>query len=159
MTWGKVIGGGFPVGAFAARGDLMDRVAPAGDVYQAGTLSANPLAMRAGLATLDALLDDSIYARLDELGAQLDAGITAIPGLHVVRHGSIFWLTPEATPGRTAAAVTESHRAMYPQLFHGLLAAGIYLPPSPYEVGFLSAAHTADDIDQLIKALETCATS
>ena len=158
VTWGKIIGGGFPVGAFAARTELMDYIAPAGDVYQAGTLSANPLAMRAGLATLQYLLDNPVHTILEERGRQLADGIADIPSLNIVCHGSIFWLTPEKSPMRTASAVTARHRELYPQWFHALLEKGIYLPPSPYEVGFLSAAHTADDIDELIEALQTCAT-
>ncbi|MBT8421558.1 MAG: glutamate-1-semialdehyde 2,1-aminomutase [Gammaproteobacteria bacterium] len=153
VTWGKIIGGGFPVGAFAARDELMNHIAPSGDVYQAGTLSANPLAMRAGLATLQTLLDDDLYTALDELGARLEAGIATIAGLNMARQGSIFWLTPESTPARDEAAVTAQHRDVYPALFGTLLQQGIYLPPSPYEVCFLSAAHTAADIDKLIAAL------
>jgi len=157
VTWGKIIGGGFPVGAFAAKSSLMDNIAPTGAVYQAGTLSANPLAMRAGLATLTELLDEQVYRHVENLGTHLQQGIDAISGLNLVRQDSMFWLTPEAHPGPTPAAVSARHRADYPRLFHGLLEKGIYLAPSPYEISFLSAAHTHDDIDDFLQALKTCA--
>ncbi len=140
VTWGKIIGGGFPVGAFAGRRELMQQIAPAGDVYQAGTLSANPVAMRAGLATLQLLADGSVYRQLDELGARLDAGLQKSQQLRLIRQDSLFWLQPVDDP---------SHG--YASLYRHLLNAGIYLPPSPYEVGFLSAAHSPADIDTLIE--------
>ena len=92
VTYGKVIGGGFPVGAYGGRRELMELVAPSGPVYQAGTLSANPLAMCAGLATLRRLEDASLYGRLEALGARLERSLSGLPGLLVQRVGSIFWL-------------------------------------------------------------------
>lgn len=155
VTWGKIIGGGFPVGAFAGPRELMARLAPLGRVYQAGTLSANPLAMRTGLATLQLLESGVIYRQLETLGARLEARIRAL-GLHCARVGSLFWLPGgPARPGmlRSAAHCDAGLSAGYPQLFRRLLDAGIYLPPSPMEIGFLSAAHTAADIDHLGDAL------
>ena len=131
----------------------MDHVAPAGPVYQAGTLSANPLAMRAGLATLERLTDGSVYAQLESLGAELEAGVADIAGMTIVRKGSVFWLTPETSPSCTHRAVTDKHRELYPGWFTSLLERGIYLPPSPYEVCFLSAAHTSADITALLEGL------
>jgi glutamate-1-semialdehyde 2,1-aminomutase len=155
VTWGKIVGGGFPVGAFAGPRDLMRLLAPTGPVYQAGTLSANPLAMRAGLATLAELASGEAYARLEALGAALEAGARAA-GLHVQRVGSIAWLPGGAAragviraPEGCDAALT----AAYPGLFTALLDAGIYLPPSPYEVAFLSTAHEAGHVARLVAAL------
>jgi glutamate-1-semialdehyde 2,1-aminomutase len=155
VTWGKVIGGGFPVGAVAGRRALMQEFAPLGRVYQAGTLSANPVAMRAGLATLQLLFDGSVYAELAALGEQLERSLVG-SGLHLQRCGSLFWLPGGARrPAvlRTPAAFDASLTAGFAPLFQRLLAAGIYLPPSPFEVGFLSTAHTAADIGALAQAL------
>ncbi len=155
VTWGKVIGGGFPVGACAGPRDLMQYLAPPGPVYQAGTLSANPLAMRAGLATLRLLEDGSAYRQLDALGSRLEQGVRAA-GYHVQRAGSLFWIPGAAPqPGtlRSAAQVDARLITDFPALFHRLLDAGIYLPPGPHEVGFLSLAHTAADVDRLLAAL------
>lgn len=155
VTYGKVIGGGFPVGAFAGSRKLMAQLAPEGPVYQAGTLSANPLAMRAGLATLRELLNGTAYAQLEALGASLEAAVRAA-GLHIQRAGSIFWIPGIATraaPLRTAEQVDAQIAAAYPALFQALLAQGIYLPPSPYEVGFLSTAHTDEQVRELARAL------
>jgi len=155
VTWGKIIGGGFPVGAFAGPRELMARLAPLGRVYQAGTLSANPLAMRAGLATLQLLESGDIHRQLEALGARLEARVHAL-GLHFARVGSLFWLPGgQARPGvlRSAAQGDAGLGTRYALLFRRLLDAGIYLPPSPMEIGFLSAAHTAADIDHLGDAL------
>src|SRR5438045_2295568 len=109
VTYGKVIGGGFPVGAYGGRRDLMQLVAPAGPVYQAGTLSANPVAMCAGLAMLRALSDGAVYAQLEARGAQLEQALQAVPGLIMQRFGSIFWFglagshEPPVTPIRSPA--------------------------------------------------------
>ena len=159
VTYGKVIGGGFPVGAYGGRRELMELVAPAGPVYQAGTLSANPVAMCAGLAMLQRLEDGSVYARLESLGARLENAVAGIPHLAVQRVGSIFWLclTADGRPGlpirRTAAAPADAG-ASYARVYHPLLEAGIYLAPSAWEVGFLSTAHTGADVDWLAGTLD-----
>jgi glutamate-1-semialdehyde 2,1-aminomutase len=162
VTYGKVIGGGFPVGAYGGRADLMDLVAPAGPVYQAGTLSANPVAMTAGLAMLRKLLRDKPYARLEQkteiLSAALEkAARDAGAQVRVQRFASMFWAVlgevktsdhwvraPEQTPS------TQKER--YAKGFHALLDRGIYLAPSGYEVSFLSTAHTEAHFEKLIKA-------
>ncbi|MCC7258962.1 MAG: glutamate-1-semialdehyde 2,1-aminomutase [Gammaproteobacteria bacterium] len=154
VTYGKVLGGGFPVGALAGPRDLMHQLAPLGPVYQAGTLSANPLAMRAGLATLRLLEDGSAFRRLEALGARLERGVHAA-GRHLQRAGSIFWMPGGARssePVRSPAQVDASLTADFPALFHRLLDAGLYLPPSPHEVGFLSLAHDETHLDHLIQS-------
>jgi glutamate-1-semialdehyde 2,1-aminomutase len=157
-TYGKVIGGGFPVGAYGGRRDLMELVAPAGPVYQAGTLSANPLAMCAGLATLQRLEDGRIYQRLEDLGARLERALSGVAGLAIQRLGSIFWIcssssTAPATPIRSLRGLPPDAGKCFAALFHPLLERGIYLAPSAYEVGFLSAAHTEAHVDALAAAL------
>ncbi|HEY5019710.1 MAG TPA: glutamate-1-semialdehyde 2,1-aminomutase [Steroidobacteraceae bacterium] len=157
-TYGKVIGGGFPVGAYGGRRDLMDLIAPAGPVYQAGTLSANPLAMCAGLAVLQRLQDGRIYDQLETLGARLESALAPIPRLAVQRVGSIFWLCMSrhgrpGTPMRTPQTFPADAKASFAAPFHALLERGIYLAPSAFEVGFLSAAHTEAQVDELAAAL------
>lgn len=156
VTYGKIIGGGFPVGAVAGRRDLMEQLAPAGPVYQAGTLSANPVAMTAGLATLQQLADGQAYTQLEELGAYLQLRLEAIAGLRVQRVGSLFWFAPGAgadQPIRTPAAIPEQSVERYAGCFQALLAHGIYLPPSAYEIAFLSMAHEPAHIDRLADRL------
>jgi glutamate-1-semialdehyde 2,1-aminomutase len=157
-TYGKVIGGGFPVGAYGGHRELMELVAPAGPVYQAGTLSANPLAMCAGLATLQRLTDGRLYQHLEQLGARLEDALGALPGLRLQRVGSIFWICRSdggfpATPIRALQQLPSDAGSRFAPLFHALLEGGIYLAPSAFEVGFLSAAHTEADIDALAQAL------
>jgi glutamate-1-semialdehyde 2,1-aminomutase len=125
-------------------------------VYQAGTLSANPVAMTAGLVTLRKLLDSKHYDRLESLGRKLETSIDAIDGLSLQRSGSIFWLTPqdENTTPRAPADIPDDIKVRYSNMFRFLLNAGIYFPPSPYEVGFLSTAHHDAHIDALTKTLE-----
>ena len=166
VTYGKIIGGGFPVGAYGGRRELMQLVAPVGPVYQAGTLSANPVAMCAGLATLEALSDGKIYQQLEARGAQLAQALAAVPNLLVQRVGSVFWICLAGTAGACVpgallrspkqypAGCAERYRAIY----HPLLERGIYLAPSAFEVGFISAAHSSADIELLAAALRaTCA--
>ena len=158
-TFGKVIGGGMPVGAFGARREIMRHLAPGGGVYQAGTLSGNPVAMAAGLATLRRLRRHDCREGLDELGQYLKqrlgsvlnrAGVPAA----VVRIGSIFWIAWGSTAAPTSAeAIHPDAARIYRVVFHGLLERGIALAPSAYEVGFLSLAHTPGHIDQLADAL------
>jgi len=166
VTYGKIIGGGFPVGAYGGRRELMQLVAPAGPVYQAGTLSANPVAMCAGLATLRALEEQGVHARLEQLGARLEQRLATIPNLLLQRVGSIFWAcltargaAPAAGPVRSPARFPAGCAQRYAAIYHPLLARGIYLAPSAFEVGFISAAHTSADIDALADALTgLCAT-
>jgi glutamate-1-semialdehyde 2,1-aminomutase len=167
VTYGKIIGGGFPVGAYGGRRELMQLVAPVGPVYQAGTLSANPVAMCAGLATLRALDDGKIYAQLEERGTQLERALAGIPGLIVQRVGSIFWLCLAGSAGLAAATLPLRSPSRFPagcaqryaKIYHPLLARGLYLAPSGFEVGFISAAHGSGDIAALANALtELCAT-
>jgi glutamate-1-semialdehyde 2,1-aminomutase len=160
VTYGKIIGGGFPVGAYGGRRDLMQLVAPVGPVYQAGTLSANPVAMCAGLATLRRLDDGSCYAQLEARGAQLERELAAIPGLIVQRVGSIFWLCLAADaasrpsgPVRSPSQYPPGCAQRYAAIYHPLLERGIYLAPSAFEVGFISAAHTSADIAELAAAI------
>jgi glutamate-1-semialdehyde 2,1-aminomutase len=157
-TYGKVIGGGFPVGAYGGRRDLMELVAPSGPVYQAGTLSANPLAMCAGLATLQRLEDGTVYQRLEELGARLQRALSGVPGLAMQRAGSVFWICCSrgglpAAPMRSPRSLPADAGQSFAALFHPLLERGIYLAPSAYEVGFLSAAHTEAHVDALAAVL------
>ena len=138
VTYGKIIGGGFPVGAYGGRRDLMELVAPAGPVYQAGTLSANPLAMRAGLAALQQLADGNIYRQLDALGVSLEAALNNTPRLHLQRCASIFWLTfSESATALPVMRSTSSFPAdagkCYAPRFHALMDRGIYLAPSAFE--------------------------
>ena len=157
VTYGKIIGGGFPVGAYGGRREVLELVAPLGPVYQAGTLSANPVAMAAGLATLEQLADGTAYHTLENHGRVLDDLLRDIPGLHVQRVGSLFWLVLDdrrgAGPLRSPAGISDSAVARFAPFFHRLLADGVYLPPSPHEVGFLSTAHTDDDLRALATAV------
>jgi glutamate-1-semialdehyde 2,1-aminomutase len=153
---GKIIGGGLPVGAYGGRVSLMDLVAPAGPVYQAGTLSGNPLAMTAGLWSLEQL-SPRLYKHLAKLGAQLAHGlaeaarVAKVP-LQVNAFGSL--LTPFFTdqPVRDYDSALAADTGMYARFFRGMLARGIYLPPSQFEAWFLSGAHTPRHIDRTIKA-------
>jgi glutamate-1-semialdehyde 2,1-aminomutase len=158
-TFGKVIGGGMPVGAFGGRRDLMRRLAPEGDVYQAGTLSGNPIAMTAGLATLRTLREDDGWRRLEELGAYLEGALTPVLAASPVpaslaRLGSMFWIAWFAdSPPRSAEALDSRAAAFYARVFHGLLDEGIALAPSAFEIAFLSLAHTREDVDRLAAGL------
>jgi len=143
---GKIIGGGLPVGAFGGRADIMDLVAPLGPVYQAGTLSGNPLAMAAGIAGLQLLEELNPYPRLDELGRQLrDAVLAAcrakgIP-VQVPQCGSMFSIFFTPTPVRDYATALNGDAKLFGRFFHACLARGVYLAPSAYEAGFISTAH------------------
>ncbi len=153
---GKIIGGGLPVGAYGGRADLMDLVSPSGPVYQAGTLSGNPLAMTAGLWSLDRLTP-RLYASLAALCTRLaaglaDAGRDAGVALQVNAFGSL--LTPFFTdrPVRDYASATSADTGRYAAFFRGMLARGVYPPPSQFEAWFLSAAHRVKDVDRTIDA-------
>jgi glutamate-1-semialdehyde 2,1-aminomutase len=157
-TLGKVIGGGLPVGAFGGRADIMDHLAPLGPVYQAGTLSGNPLAMAAGIAALRLLEEENPYARLDALGRRLrDATLAAarakgIP-LQVPQCGSMFSLFFNDAPVRDYASALRSDGDRFRKFFHMALADGVYLAPSPYEAAFLSTAHEGAVIDRACEIL------
>ena len=158
-TLGKIIGGGLPVGAYGGRRDLMEMVAPAGPVYQAGTMSGNPIAMAAGLATLRVIEEDgALYDRLERLGAALEWGIgeainrTGVP-CTFARVGSMWTLffVPERVTSWDVAARADRQR--YARFFHAMLDRGIALAPSQFEANFLSAAHGSDDIDRTVAAV------
>lgn len=159
VTFGKVIGGGLPVGAFAGPRTLMRALVPEGGVYQAGTLSGNPIAMTAGLTTLRLLKEEGLWGRLDELGVYLEEVLedvirTSRLRARLVRLSSIFWIAWHAQePPRSAEAIDRRSAGLYARVFHALLWRGIALAPSAYEVGFLCAAHTRAHIDHLGTAL------
>ena len=154
---GKVLGGGLPVGAYGGRAEIMSQVAPEGPIYQAGTLSGNPLAMAAGAATLDQLLEPGAHARLDALTLRLEAGLkraaeAAGVELTVNRVGSM--ITPFFCRGPVTdyASAKASNTGQYARFFHAMLARGIYLPPAQFEAAFVSLAHTEADVDATIEA-------
>jgi glutamate-1-semialdehyde 2,1-aminomutase len=154
---GKIIGGGLPVGAFGGARQIMDCLAPLGPVYQAGTLSGNPLAMAAGIAALETLRESDAYARLETIGAQLAAGLAeaaraaAIP-VQFNRCGSMFCGFFTDQPVCNLAEALRSDRARFAKFFHGMLAEGVYLAPSQFEAGFISTAHTPDDIARTVSS-------
>jgi glutamate-1-semialdehyde 2,1-aminomutase len=177
---GKIIGGGLPVGAFGGRSDIMDWLAPLGPVYQAGTLSGNPLAMAAGIAVLELLSEGrvtrvpkkkseikpgrrgtppseaNVYTQLEQLGAQLEAGMkdaSKSAGVPVTfnRCGSMFCAYFTGGPVWSLADAVKSDRERFKKYFHGMLAEGIYLAPSQFEAGFVSTAHTTADIEKTVQ--------
>lgn len=166
VTYGKIIGGGFPVGAYAARQEIMDLVAPVGSVYQAGTLSANPVAMAAGFATLRKLLRESPYAKLAKDCQALAQGLMRVsrehPQLdyHVHTYASLFWIVAQPKSSKKSHGISSlqdipaEQKDLFAPLFHRLLAEGIYLAPSAYEVGFLSTAHNDHDQQYFIDAFK-----
>jgi glutamate-1-semialdehyde 2,1-aminomutase len=158
-TFGKVIGGGMPVGAFGGERRIMARLAPDGDTYQAGTLSGNPVAMTAGLATLELLERGSGWQQLEARGAELERLLrpvlarAAFP-VTLVRMGSLFWMSlHEQGAPRTAAILSPRESQRFAALFHAMLARGVYLPPSAYEACFLSLAHSSADLQEFAAAL------
>jgi glutamate-1-semialdehyde 2,1-aminomutase len=156
VTFGKVIGGGLPVGAFGGRPEVMDRIAPAGPVYQAGTLSGNPLAMAAGVATLRQM-GPSQYAQLEQRSARLAAGLaeaarSAGVAVQVNRVGSMLTVFFTAEPVFDAASARKADTKRFGRFFHAMLEGGVYLPPSQFESAFVSVAHTDEDIDATIEA-------
>ncbi len=155
--FGKIIGGGLPVGAFGGRAEIMDCLAPLGPVYQAGTLSGNPLAMAAGIAALEELLYGDNYCLLEGLAEQLEAGMKAAAkaaGVAVQFNvcGSMFCGYFTDKPVHNLADAMHSDRARFAKYFHGMLAEGIYLAPSQFEAGFISTAHTDADIEKTVNA-------
>jgi glutamate-1-semialdehyde 2,1-aminomutase len=154
--FGKVIGGGLPVGAFGGRAEIMDYLAPLGPVYQAGTLSGNPIAMAAGIAALEELESGGAYCQLEELGEQLEAGMrdaAKSAGVPVQFNvcGSMFCGYFTSEPVHNLADAMKSDRERFKKYFHGMLNEGIYFAPSQFEAGFISTAHTRQDIDKTIR--------
>ncbi|MBL0953542.1 MAG: glutamate-1-semialdehyde 2,1-aminomutase [Leptospira sp.] len=161
VCYGKIIGGGFPVGAYAGKREFMDLVAPSGPVYQAGTLSANPIGMRAGLKTLTKAWNENPYPNLETTTKQFTDGIINLlkesgdPNWEAVTFGSLFWLKGKTEkPIRTIADIPSSHKSNFATFFHKLLNQGVYLAPSGYEVGFLSTVHTKDIIDLTLEKIK-----
>ncbi len=154
---GKIIGGGLPVGAYGGRRDLMEQVSPLGPVYQAGTLSGNPLAVAAGLATLRALDDPAVYERLDTLGARVETGLVdaarraGVP-LTVNRVGSMLTAFFTDAPVTDLASAKRSDTARYARFFHAMLERGVFLAASQFEAAFVSLAHTDDDLEAAARA-------
>ena len=155
--FGKIIGGGLPVGAFGGRAEIMDYLAPLGPVYQAGTLSGNPVAMAAGIAALEELKSTNAFEQLEKLGAQLEAGLrdaaksAAVP-VTFNRCGSMFCGYFTDQPIHNLADAMKSDRERFKKYFHGMLDAGVYLAPSQFEAGFISVAHSTEDIDATVRA-------
>ncbi|HVN55414.1 MAG TPA: glutamate-1-semialdehyde 2,1-aminomutase [Anaerolineaceae bacterium] len=158
-TLGKVIGGGLPVGAYAGRREIMELVAPAGPMYQAGTLSGNPLSMAAGAATLRELGKPGTWEALERRAARLEAGLCAaaqearVPAVFQ-RVGTMFTCFFSAEPVRDWASAKAASTTRYAEFFRAMLAEGVYLAPSQFEAGFLSTAHGDEDIDWTVRAAE-----
>ena len=156
---GKIIGGGLPVGAFGGRADIMEHLAPLGDVYQAGTLSGNPLALAAGITMLQALAEPDFYTRLEEKGQAFEATIRPIldryaDRLSYNRVGSLSTIFFRPGGVRSNAEAKEADTATYARYFRGMIERGIYLPPSQFECIFLSMAHTQEDFDRTASAMD-----
>ena len=158
VTYGKVIGGGFPVGCYGGRREIMDLVAPTGPVYQAGTLSANPVGMRAGLTTLAKAERLGVFAVLEARAERFASGLESdlrAQGheISVARRGSIFWLHEGRGPIRRLAQIPKIHAEHYRELFHACLEEGVYLAPSGFEVGFIGYAHDEAILDEARQAI------
>ena len=157
VTLGKIIGGGLPIGAYGGRADVMEMVAPLGPVYQAGTLSGNPVAMAAGAATLDALTPE-VYRRLERTSAELAAGLhegalrAGVGSLHLSRLGSMLGVFFGPGSPRDFYGATQADRAAYRRFFHAMLEGGVHLPPSPLETAFVSAALGEREVERVGRA-------
>lgn len=160
-TYGKVIGGGMPIGAVAGKKEVLTHLAPVGKVYQAGTLSGNPVAMAAGIASMKALLNEDFYAHTEKIGTYLDKRLQeacdkAKVDISFRRVKALFWLCPGSkTPVNSSSEISKEGAQLYAKMFHHFLEQGLYLAPSAYEVGFLSLCHSESDIDKLAEAIES----
>jgi glutamate-1-semialdehyde 2,1-aminomutase len=151
VTYGKIIGGGMPVGAFGGRADIMNQLAPLGPVYQAGTLSGNPIAMTAGLTTLKKLADGRMYTELENRNRRFVSNLTSRLNnkvINIIGVASIFWIVFQRELPRSAHMIDTDGITHYNRMYGRILNQGIYLPPSGYEVCFISAAHTDDMLDK-----------
>jgi len=159
ITYGKIIGGGLPVGAYGASNEIMSCVAPDGPVYQAGTLSGNPVAMSSGKATLEQCLKPNFYKELEEKTAyfieKVTEGIPAASGFHMQQAGSIFWLTFSSNRVTKADEIDSAKMEFFKELYGYILENGVYMGPSGYEVGFVSEAHNVDNLTKSAKILNT----
>jgi glutamate-1-semialdehyde 2,1-aminomutase len=160
-TLGKVIGGGLPLAAYGGRRQIMEKISPAGPVYQAGTLSGNPIAVAAGLAALRTLKadDGAAYRQLETIGTRLEEGLREVAGrrgvpCQVVRRGAMLGFFLTANPVRTMADVDACDQERFRSLFHGLLERGVHLPPSAYEAFFFSTAHGPEEIRRTLEAFD-----
>ena len=158
-TFGKIIGAGLPVGAFGGKREIMEHIAPLGGVYQAGTLSGNPLAMRAGKAMFEELIKSDFYEKLTQKTTKLTTGLQNLANKHGVDFatchvGGMFGLHFAKTAPKNFAEVSLSNSQKYAKFFHGMLEQGIYLAPSAFEAAFMSIAHSDDDIDETLLAAD-----
>lgn len=160
VTLGKILGGGLPAAAYGGRREIMEKVAPLGPVYQAGTLSGNPLAMAAGLATLEILeKNPGYYHHLEALGARLEKGLSEVLGEKGIPHtvnrvGSMITVFFAEGPVRTFQEAKRTDTELFKRFFHGLLEQGVYWPPSNFEAAFLSVAHQEADVERTLEALQ-----
>ena len=159
VTLGKIIGGGLPVGAFGGKQEIMQCLAPLGEVYQAGTLSGNPLAMSAGIATLKLLKEEGFYQQIEELSAYLENGLLEVARQSPLascwqRVGGMFTLFFNPQPVTNFSEALQSDTELFGRYFNGMLDAGINLGPSQFEAGFMSLAHSRDDLDRTIEAAQ-----
>jgi glutamate-1-semialdehyde 2,1-aminomutase len=156
-TFGKVVGGGMPLAAYGGRRDIMSKIAPEGPVYQSGTLSGNPVAVAAGIASLQALRAPGVYERLDFIGREIEAGLRAeaeevkIP-VTINRVGSMFTVFFTEGPVFDYASAKKSDTARYGRFFHQMLEEGVYLPPSQFEAAFLSLAINEPEVAHILRA-------
>lgn len=158
--FGKIIGGGLPVGAYGGKSEIMDKIAPLGPVYQAGTLSGNPLAMAVGLKTLELIDKAGVYEALEEKGSYLENGILKAAKKHNVaiqlnRIGSMFSIFFTDSPVTNAEDARNADQKLFNKLFHHLLENGVYIAPSAFEAGFISLTHSMDDLDNTILQYKT----
>lgn len=158
ITYGKIIGGGFPVGCYASSKEIMSNISPEGGVYQAGTLSGNPVAMSAGIAQLTECLKPNFYTELERKTNKLVAGLSEIKknNFKLFSIGSIFWIAfTDKTKIQSAEEIDGESMKYFRDLYHPLLEKGIYLGPSGYEVGFMSEAHTEEDIERTVAVFKS----